>query len=64
MTQEYYNELYNDLLVRYKNARAYKCPRTAMARIRDMARLMSEYEDKPYDDCFARLTEIFNDKKE
>lgn len=60
MEKDFYNELYNNLLVRYKNARAHNCPRTAMARIRDMARLMSEYEDKPYDDCFARLTEILN----
>ena len=56
MTREYYSEMHRSLYERMKNARDHLCPRTAMARIRDMARLMSEFTGASYDECLEQLT--------
>lgn len=61
MKKDFYNELNSEYLARYKNARKNNCPRTARARLRDMAKLMSEYESKPYEECLAVLREKYND---
>lgn len=63
MTKEYYTDYHRSLCERMRNARDHHCPLTAMARLRDMARLENEYSGTPYGECLERLKEQYLSKE-
>lgn len=48
------------LLARYWQAARAHCPRTASARLRDLAKLDSQYENREYEAVLTELTERYN----
>ena len=51
------------LLTRYYQAARAHCPRTADARLRDLAKLDSQHDGRDYETVLNELTERFKDEQ-
>lgn len=60
MDEKYFNERYYSLQFRLENALKAHCIRTARARIREMARLIEEYNETPYNETYDKLIKEYN----
>lgn len=62
MTQEQYNNSRAALVARLSNALQHRCYLVARARIRDLARLRTDYDNTPYDTAYRTLYEYYMPK--
>ena len=60
MTHQEYEERRRNILVWLYSAIKSHCPRTARARVRDIARLTEEYSGTPYINTYNKLLEEYN----
>lgn len=60
MTHQEYEERKSNIMIWMYSALTLHCPRTARARLRDLARLTEEFNGAQYIDTYNKLLEEYN----